>query len=152
MTPSRILDLLRHLRYHGRAAGKSDLLLHCPLMDETYHLINRETIQKMKDGVILVNTSRGGLVKAERLDRVIRARKSSPAVDVMRKRRRTFLKTVLTILWRPLLPPLSFPNVVITSHQGFFTQEALEAISETTLNNARAFLHGETTGNEVIDR
>ena len=87
--------------------AKSDLIsLHCPLMDETYHLINRETIQKMKDGVILVNTSRGGLVKTEDLIEGIRARKFfAVGLDVYEKRRRTFLKTVLTILWRPLLPP-----------------------------------------------
>ena len=134
--------------------AKSDLIsLHCPLMDETYHLINRETIQKMKDGVILVNTSRGGLVKTEDLIEGIRARKffavglrcyEEEKKNVFEDRSDDIMETSVTARL------LSFPNVVITSHQGFFTQEALEAMSETTLNNARAFLHGETTGNEVI--
>ena len=134
--------------------AKSDLIsLHCPLMDETYHLINRETIQKMKDGVILVNTSRGGLVKTEDLIEGIRARKFfAVGLDVYEEEKKNVFEDRSDDIMETSVTArlLSFPNVVITSHQGFFTQEALEAISETTLNNARAFLHGETTGNEVI--
>lgn len=134
--------------------AKSDLIsLHCPLMDETYHLINRETIQKMKDRVILVNTSRGGLVKTEDLIEGIRARKFfAVGLDVYEEEKKNVFEDRSDDIMETSVTArlLSFPNVVITSHQGFFTQEALEAISETTLNNARAFLHGETTGNEVI--
>ena len=109
--------------------AQSDLIsLHCPLMDSTYHLINKDTIAKMKDGVILVNTSRGGLVKTN---------------DLIEDRSDEILEHSTTARL------LSFPNVMITSHQGFFTQEALEAISRTTLDNAVAFEKGETTGNEV---
>lgn len=131
----------------------SDLIsLHCPLMDETYHLINRDSIQKMKDGVVLVNTSRGGLVKTEDLIEGIRARKFfAVGLDVYEEENKNVFEDRSNEILESSITSrlLSFPNVVITSHQGFFTQEALSSISETTLNNARAFLQGKTTGNEV---
>ena len=133
--------------------AQSDLIsLHCPLMDETYHLINKETINKMKDGVILVNTSRGGLVKTEDLIEGIRARKFfAVGLDVYEEEKKNVFEDRSDEIMESSVTArlLSFPNVVITSHQGFFTQEALEAISETTLNNAVAFEKGEKTGNEV---
>lgn len=132
---------------------ESDLIsLHCPLTDETYHLISRETIRQMKDGVILVNTSRGGLVKTEDLIEGIRARKFfAVGLDVYEEEKKNVFEDRSDEILESSVTArlLSFPNVVITSHQGFFTKEALAAISETTLNNAMAFLHGETTGNEV---
>ncbi len=133
--------------------AQSDLIsLHCPLMDETYHLINKETIQKMKDGVILVNTSRGGLVKTDDLIEGIRARKFfAVGLDVYEEEKKNVFEDRSDDIMESSVTArlLSFPNVMITSHQGFFTQEALEAISETTLNNAVAFEKGERTGNEV---
>lgn len=133
--------------------AQSDLIsLHCPLMDETYHLINKETIQKMKDGVILVNTSRGGLVKTDDLIEGIRARKFfAVGLDVYEEEKKNVFEDRSDDIMESSVTArlLSFPNVVITSHQGFFTREALEAISETTLNNAVAFKKGERTGNEV---
>lgn len=133
--------------------SKSDLIsLHCPLTDETYHMISRETIQKMKDGVILVNTSRGGLVKTEDLIEGIRARKFfAVGLDVYEEEKKNVFEDRSDEILESSITArlLSFPNVVITSHQGFFTKEALDAISETTLKNAAAFEKGETTGNEV---
>lgn len=133
--------------------AKSDLIsLHCPLTDETYHLICRETICQMKDGVVFVNTSRGGLVKTEDLIEGIRARKFfAVGLDVYEEEKRNVFEDRSDEILESSVTArlLSFPNVVITSHQGFFTKEALEAISETTLNNAMAFLKGEITGNEV---
>lgn len=133
--------------------AQSDLIsLHCPLMDSTYHLINKDTIAKMKDGVILVNTSRGGLVKTNDLIDGIRARKFfGVGLDVYEEEtKNVFEDRSDEILEHSTTARLlSFPNVMITSHQGFFTQEALEAISKTTLDNAVAFENGETTGNEV---
>ena len=132
--------------------AQSDLIsLHCPLMDSTYHLINKDTIAKMKDGVILVNTSRGGLVKTNDLIDGIRARKFfGVGLDVYEEEtKNVFEDRSDEILEHSTTARLlSFPNVMITSHQGFFTQEALEAISKTTLDNAVAFEKGETTGNE----
>ncbi|NCB91401.1 MAG: 2-hydroxyacid dehydrogenase [Clostridia bacterium] len=133
--------------------AQSDLIsLHCPLMDDTYHLVNIETIKKMKDGVILVNTSRGGLVKTEDLIEGIRARKFfAVGLDVYEEEKKNVFEDRSDEIMESSITArlLSFPNVVITSHQGFFTHEALSAISETTLNNAMAFIKGETTGNEV---
>ena len=123
--------------------AQSDLIsLHCPLMDETYHMINRESIQKMKDGVILVNTSRGGLVKTADLIEGIRARKFfAVGLDVYEEEKRNVFEDRSDEIMETSITArlLSFPNVIITSHQGFFTYEALDAISETTLNNAMAF-------------
>lgn len=120
--------------------GKSDLIsLHCPLMEETYHLINRQSIQKMKKGVILVNTSRGGLVKTEDLIAGIREKVFfAVGLDVYEEERNNVFEDRSDEILESSVTArlLSFPNVVITSHQGFFTKEALEAISETTLDNA----------------
>lgn len=133
--------------------ARSDLIsLHCPLTEENYHLISRDTIQKMKDGVILVNTSRGGLVKTEDLIEEIRAKKffavgldvyEEETPNVFEDRSDEILENSATARL------LSFPNVIITSHQGFFTREALAAISQTTLENARAYMEGRETPNEV---
>ena len=133
--------------------AQSDLIsLHCPLMDNTYHLINRETISKMKDGVILVNTSRGALVKTDDLIEGIRAHKffgvgldvyEEETPNVVEDRSDEILEHSVTARL------LSFPNVMITSHQGFFTSEALAAIAQTTLQNIRFYENDEETPNEV---
>ena len=136
--------------------AKSDVIaLHCPLFSETEGMINRESIAKMKDGVVLVNTSRGGLVKTEDLIEGIRARKFfGVGLDVYEEEtKNVFEDRSDEILEHSTTARLlSFPNVMITSHQGFFTQEALAAISRTTLDNAVAFEKGETNSNEVLKR
>lgn len=132
----------------------SDLLsLHCPLTDETHHLVRRETIRQMKDGVILVNTSRGGLVKTEDLIEGIRARKFfAVGLDVYEEEKKNVYEDRSDEILESSVTArlLSFPNVVITSHQGFFTEEALNAISGTTMENAAAFMAGRKSGNEVL--
>ena len=132
---------------------KSDLIsLHCPLMDETYHLIDHDTIQKMKDGVILVNTSRGGLIKTEDLIEGIRAKKFfGIGLDVYEEEKKNVFEDRSDEILENSITArlLSFPNVIITSHQGFFTKEALSSIAETTLENAYTFLKGKESGNEV---
>ena len=106
----------------------------------------------MKDGVILVNTSRGGLVDTNDLIEGIRARKffavgldvyEEETANVFENRSDEILEHSTTARL------LSFPNVIITSHQGFFTSEALEAISKTTFENAITFEKGESSPNEV---
>ncbi len=131
----------------------SDLIsLHCPLMDSTTHMINLESIKKMKDGVILVNTSRGGLVKTADLIEGIRMKKfagvgldvyEEEAGNVFENRSDEILEHSTTARL------LSFPNVMITSHQGFFTAEALDAIARTSLDNAMDFLAGRESHTEV---
>lgn len=133
---------------------RSDLIsLHCPLMDSTYHMINIDTIRKMKDGVIFVNTSRGALVKTDDLIEGIRLLKfggvgldvyEEEAGNVFEDRSEEILKTSITSRL------LSFPNVMITSHQGFFTREALSAIAQTTLQNALDYLADKPSPNEVL--
>lgn len=131
----------------------SDVIsLHCPLMDSTYHMINIDTIRKMKDGVILVNTSRGALVKTNDLIEGIRMHKfagvgldvyEEETANVFEDRSDEILEHSTTARL------LSFPNVMITSHQGFFTREALEAIAVTTLQNASDFLTCTESRNDV---
>ena len=116
---------------------ESDLIsLHCPLTDDTYHIINSKSIKKMKDDVVLVNTSRGALIDTEDLIKGIREHKfHSVGLDVYEEetnnvfenREDDILETSITSRL------LSFPNVIVTSHQAFLTEEALEAISYTTM-------------------
>lgn len=133
--------------------SRSDLIsLHCPLMDSTYHMINLETIKKMKDNVILINTSRGALVKTKDLIKGIRLHKfSGVGLDVYEEEtENVFEDRSDEILEHSVTARLlSFPNVIITSHQGFFTKEALSAIAQTTLENAMSFVHGEKSVNDV---
>ena len=133
--------------------ARSDLIsLHCPLMDNTYHMVNIETIRKMKDGVILVNTSRGALVKTADLIEGIRMHKfAGVGLDVYEEEtNNVFEDRSDEILEHSTTARLlSFPNVVITSHQGFFTEEALGAIAQTTLQNAMDYLDGKASNNDV---
>ena len=152
MYPNPELDFVKYESL-DEVLKQSDLLsLHCPLTEDTYHLINRETIKQMKDGVILVNTSRGGLVKTDDLIEGIRARKFfAVGLDVYEEEKRNVYEDRSDDIMESSVTArlLSFPNVVITSHQGFFTEEALSAISEVTLENATAYNQGKVTGNEV---
>lgn len=125
---------------------RSDLIsLHCPLLEDTYHIIDLEAIEKMKDGVILVNTSRGALISTEDLIKGIRMLKFAGVgldvyeeedENVFENREDDIMETSVTARL------LSFPNVIVTSHQGFLTEEALDAICETTLENVRSFEAG----------
>lgn len=150
--PNPDLDFVTYVTLDELLAQSDLISLHCPLMDETYHMINWDSIQKMKDGVILVNTSRGGLVKTEDLIAGIRERKFfAVGLDVYEEEKKNVFEDRSDDIMESSVTArlLSFPNVVITSHQGFFTEEALAAISETTLENAMAFERGEKNGNEV---
>lgn len=133
--------------------GSSDLIsLHCPLFDSNRHLINKETIAKMKDGVILVNTSRGGLIDTEDLIAGIKANKfHAVGLDVYEEESKLVFENLSdTILDTTVTSRLlSFPNVILTSHQGFFTEEALNAIAQTTFENATSFENDGNSNNEV---
>lgn len=131
----------------------SDIIsLHCPLMDSTYHLINIEKIKKMKNGVILVNTSRGALIKTDDLIEGIRMHKfAGVGLDVYEEEtNNVFEDRSDEILEHSTTARLlSFPNVMITSHQGFFTREALASIANTTLQNSLDFIAGKESANDV---
>ncbi len=125
---------------------ESDLIsLHCPLNQETYHIIDIDAIEKMKDGVILVNTSRGALISTEDLIKGIRMHKfSGVGLDVYEEEEENVFENREDDILESSVTArlLSFPNVIVTSHQGFLTSEALEAISITTMENAKSFAEG----------
>lgn len=133
---------------------RSDLIsLHCPLTKDTYHIIDLEAIEKMKDGVILVNTSRGALISTEDLIKGIRQLKfAGVGLDVYEEEmENVFENREDDILENSVTARLlSFPNVIVTSHQGFLTEEALEAICETTLENARSFKQGKPIESNIV--
>lgn len=133
--------------------AQSDLIsLHCPLTEETHHMINIDTIAKMKTGVILVNTSRGGLIKTDDLIKGIREGKFfAVGLDVYEEENDNVYedRSDAILEHSTVARLLNFPNVMVTSHQGFFAREALEAISTTTLENALCFMQGKKNGNEV---
>ena len=122
---------------------QSDILsLHCPLTDDTRHMVNAAAIEKMKKGVVIVNTSRGGLIDAEALLEGIKARKIGAAcLDVYEEEADVFFEDRSGhIMDDDLLSRLiSMPNVIVTSHQAFLTEEALSNIAETTVNNIRSY-------------
>ncbi len=131
----------------------SDVIsLHCPLMDSTYHMINIDTIRQMKDGVILVNTSRGALVKTDDLIEGIRLHKfAGVGLDVYEEEtNNVFEDRSDEILEHSTTARLlSFPNVMITSHQGFFPREPLTSIASVTLQNAADAISGKASANDV---
>ena len=147
-----VKDFVEYVSLEQVLSDSDVISLHCPLTDATYHMINIETIRKMKDGVILVNTSRGALVKTDDLIEGIRMHKfAGVGLDVYEEEtNNVFEDRSDEILEHSTTARLlSFPNVMITSHQGFFTREALEAIAATTLQNAEAFLSGKDSPNDV---
>lgn len=143
--PNKALDFVEYVDF-DTLLKESDLIsLHCPLTEENYHLICTETIEKMKDKVILVNTSRGALIKTDDLIKGIRNKKffgvgldvyEEETNNVFENREDDILESSVTARL------LSFPNVIVTSHQGFLTEEALAAISQTTLQNAMDYKAG----------
>lgn len=136
------------VRYVGldELLEKADFIsLHCPLTEGTKHLIRKETIAKMKDGVFLVNTSRGGLVDTEALVEGLRNKKfGGVGLDVYEEEEGLFFEDKSADIMQDenLARLTTFPNVLITSHMGFFTVEAMQAIATETLENAYAVEQG----------
>ncbi len=125
---------------------KSDIVsLLCPLTPKTHHLISTDVVEHMKRGVMLVNTSRGGLIDAKALIKGLKSgRIGSVALDVYEEEGDVFFEDLSDQVLQDdvLARLLSFPNVLITSHQAFFTKEAMEQIARTTLNNASGYFIG----------
>ncbi len=139
-----------YVDYDELYARADFISLHAFLNEESRHMINDESIAKMKDGVIFVNTGRGGLVDTQALIRGILSGKIGAAgldvydeenANVYKNRAGEVIDTVTARL-------CSFPNVVMTSHQAFFTYEALSEIARVTLDNAKAF----ADGTDFVDR
>ena len=133
--------------------ANSDIIsLNCPLTKETQYMINRRTMLKMKDGVILVNTGRGMLIDSADLVEALKDKKiGAVALDVYEEEENYFFQDKSTqVIEDDILGRLlSFYNVLITSHQAYFTKEAVEAITVTTLNNIKDFVEGKPLVNEV---
>ncbi|SCY04038.1 D-lactate dehydrogenase [Lachnospiraceae bacterium XBB2008] len=131
---------------------RSDLIsLHCPLTDESYHMINIDSIKKMKNDVILINTSRGALVDTEQLIEGIRMGKFlGVGLDVYEEETGNVYedKSDEIMMHSVTSRLLSFPNVIITSHQAFYTKEAVISIAQTTLQNMVDAMNGTATPND----
>lgn len=133
--------------------AQSDIIsLHCPLLDDTYHLLNKDTLKKTKKGVVIVNTSRGALIDAEALVDSLKARQvGAVCLDVYEEESNLFFNDYSGhILNDDVLARLiSMPNVIVTSHQAFLTNEALANIADTTSQNILAFINEKKYLNEV---
>ena len=126
--------------------AKSDIIsLHCPLTDETRHIINADSIAQMKKGVTIINTSRGALVNTEDLITGIKDRKVGAAcLDVYEEEGDLFYEDYSGHIVQDdkLVRLIAMPNVIVTSHQAFLTNEALDNIASTTVNNLTRFFGG----------
>jgi D-lactate dehydrogenase len=146
-------------RIGGRYVGADEIQeadvisLHCPLTPQTHHIVNAQTLARMKRGALLINTSRGGLVDTEA---AIEALKSGQlggiAIDVYEQEAGLFFKDLSsTVITDDVIQRLvSFPNVILTAHQAFFTREALGTILQTTLASISDFEAGRPLANEVV--
>lgn len=133
--------------------AQSDIIsLHCPLTDENHHLINHETIAQMKPGVMMINTSRGKLIDTKAVIAGIKSGAiGSVGIDVYEDEQELFFRDLSnTIIQDDTFQLLqSFPNVVITAHQAFFTENALHDIATTTIASISDFEQGKTLQNEI---
>ncbi len=151
--PKNYCEYIKYVSLEELLKESDVISLHCPLVKETYHLINEDTISLMKENVILVNTSRGGLIKTEDLIKGIRDKKFfGVALDVYEEEDEYVFENLEgDILDHSTVARLlSFPNVIVTSHQGFLTYEALEAISKTTLENALSFQENNLIKDNIV--
>ena len=134
-------------------AAQSDIItLHCPLTPETHHIVNAESINYMKPGVMLVNTSRGGLIDSRAIIDGLKSKKIGYlGLDVYEQEEKLFFEdlsneVIQDDLFQRLL---TFPNVIVTGHQAFFTENALENIAQTTLANIRDFEEDKPCPNQI---
>lgn len=134
----------------------SDVIsLHCPLTKDTEYLLREESFAKMKDGVMIINTGRGKLINTKDLIKSLKNGKVGYAgLDVYEEESSYFFedKSDTVINDDTLARLLTFNNVIVTSHQAFFTKEALKNIADTTFKNIEAYLNGEELKNEICYR
>ncbi|MBV8247529.1 MAG: 2-hydroxyacid dehydrogenase [Comamonas sp.] len=142
----------RYVPVHELLAGSDVISLHCPLTEETHHIVDAASLSHVKRGAILVNTSRGGLVDTEA---AVQALKSGQlgglAIDVYEQEASLFFQDLSsTIITDDVIQRLvSFPNVIVTGHQAFFTVEAIGQIMATTVDSITAFERGAPLLNRV---
>ena len=148
-------DTIRYVELDELFAKSDIISLHCPLTEETHHMINAENLAKCKKGVVILNTSRGALVDAEALLAGIKARSVGAAcLDVYEEESDFFFEDFSGhILEDDVLARLiSMPNVIVTSHQAFLTEEALTNIAQTTVKNLLDFFEKGCCENEICYR
>jgi D-lactate dehydrogenase len=127
--------------------------LHCPLTEQTHHIINTDTLAMMKQGVMLINTSRGGLIDTSAAIQALKTgRLRYLGIDVYEQEEKLFFHNLSEEIIEDdtIMRLMSFPNVLITAHQGFFTDEALTQIACTTLQNISDFEAGQPLVNKVV--
>ena len=131
----------------------SDIIsLHCPLTKETNHIIGRKQIETMKDGVVIINTARGALIDTSALIEGIKSGKIRGAgIDVYENEDNVFMKDYSSEIMvdDTLSRLISFPNVIVSSHQAFYTLEAIEAIAKITINNIKEYMTYGKAENEI---
>jgi len=133
-------------------AASHIITLHCPLSPDSYHMIAAAAIARMRQGVMLINTSRGGLVDTQAvIDGLKSGRVGSLGIDVYQEEADLFFEDLSTEVIQDdvFARLLTFPNVIVTGHQAFFTQESMEAIAETTIDNLSQLERGEACPNQV---
>ena len=148
-------DTIRYVSPEELFANSDIISLHCPLTEDTYHIINEHSLDQCKRGVVLVNTSRGALVDAEALLAAIKARKVGAAcLDVYEEESDLFFEDYSGHILEDdtLARLISMPNVIVSSHQAFLTEEALANIAETTVNNLTDFFEKGQCQNELCYR
>lgn len=135
---------------------ESDIIsLHCPLTNETHHIIDEKALSLCKKGVVIINTSRGALVDADALLKAIKSRRVGAAcLDVYEEESDLFFEDNSGHILEDdtLARLISMPNVIVTSHQAFLTREALDNIAETTINNVVSFINEGHCENELCFR
>lgn len=148
-------ERVRYVSKEELFASSDIISLHCPLTEDTYHIIDRASIEACRRGVVILNTSRGALVDAEALLEAIKSRKVGAAcLDVYEEESDFFFEDFSGhILDDDILARLiSMPNVIVTSHQAFLTEEALSNIAETTVNNIVDIMTVGRCDNEVCSK
>ena len=133
--------------------SQSDIIsLHCPLTHDTHHMINADSLKHIKNGAMLVNTSRGKLIDTEAVIKSLRNKQlGALAIDVYAEEEKLFFKDLSEMIIDDdtISRLITLPNVLITAHQAFLTREALEQIAETTLQNVTNFENGKVNENQV---
>jgi D-lactate dehydrogenase len=143
---------LSYVSFNDLVRASDIISLHCPLTPETHHLINASTLAKMKRGAMLINTGRGALIDS---NAAIAALKSGQlgyfGIDVYEQEEKLFFRDLSETIVQDdvFMRLLTFPNVLVTAHQGFFTREALANIAQTTLANVTSFQRGNGTLHRV---
>ncbi|MYM66700.1 2-hydroxyacid dehydrogenase [Pseudoduganella sp. FT55W] len=152
--PSAAFEALggRYVPVDELLASSDVVSLHCPLTEETRHIVNAESLARAKRGSVLVNTSRGGLVDTEAATAALKTGQlGGLAIDVYEQEASLFFQDLSsTIICDDVIQRLvSFPNVIVTGHQAFFTEEAIGQIMQTTIDSITAFERGEELVNRI---